>query len=222
MMVEQSCIAIGWPEIGEISWVDGKKESIGKLNQILSQVYPNDPKTTGREASQLAQFVAGIKEGDIVLTADGMKILGVGKVTGGYEFAPDFEFPHQRRVEWLADDQWQLPIPEEGLQSTVRELGKHNENLLAIERHISSPSPSKIYKNDNPVVVKRAIRLSGILGNKGLDINDPSKKHEIQAWSGDFTGLHLISIMYAAFQRFAPDTDIGIDLSKEYRIAAGE
>jgi hypothetical protein len=25
--------------------------------------------------------------------------------------------------------------------------------------------------------------------------------------------------MYAAFQQFAPDTDIGIDLSKEYRLA---
>jgi len=32
-------------------------------------------------------------------------------------------------------------------------------------------------------------------------------------------GLQLISMMYAAFQQFAPDTDIGIDLSKEYGIA---
>ena len=59
-----------------------------------------------------------------------------------------------------------------------------------------------------------------LLGNKGLDINDPSKKYQIKAWPGEYTGLHLISIMYAAFQQFAPDTDIGIDLSKEYRIAA--
>lgn len=58
-----------------------------------------------------------------------------------------------------------------------------------------------------------------ILGNTGLDINDPTKKHQIRAWTGEHSGLHLISIMYAAFQQFAPDTDIGIDLSKEYRIA---
>jgi hypothetical protein len=58
-----------------------------------------------------------------------------------------------------------------------------------------------------------------MLGNKGLNINDPTKKYRIRGWSGEFTGLHLISIMYAAFQQFAPDTDIGIDLSKEYRIA---
>jgi tetratricopeptide (TPR) repeat protein len=58
-----------------------------------------------------------------------------------------------------------------------------------------------------------------MLGNKGLNINDPTKKYRIRAWSGEFTGLQLISIMYAAFQQFAPDTDIGIDLGKEYRMA---
>lgn len=61
-----------------------------------------------------------------------------------------------------------------------------------------------------------------ILGNKGLNINDPTKKYQIKTWTGEYTGLHLISIMYAAFQQFAPDTDIGIDLSKEYQLALGE
>ena len=61
-----------------------------------------------------------------------------------------------------------------------------------------------------------------LLGNKGLNINDPTKKYQIKAWAGDFTGLHLISIMHAAFQQFAPGTDIGIDLSKEYEIADSE
>ncbi|MCX7408698.1 MAG: tetratricopeptide repeat protein [Planctomycetales bacterium] len=61
-----------------------------------------------------------------------------------------------------------------------------------------------------------------LLGNKGLNINDPAKKHQIKTWIGEYTGLQLISIMYAAFQQFAPDTDIGIDLRKEYCIALGE
>jgi 5-methylcytosine-specific restriction protein B len=164
MMLERSCIAIGWPKIGEISWVDGKKESIGKLKQILSEVYPNDPKTTGRDASQLAQFGSGIKEGDIVLTVDGMTILGVGKVVGGYDFESEFEFPHQRQVKWLTEDEWQLPIPTEGMQSTVRELGKHNQNLLAIEQHILTPTPPKPLRKVGRVVIKRAIRLNGIPG----------------------------------------------------------
>lgn len=66
-----------------------------------------------------------------------------------------------------------------------------------------------------------ALELS-VLGNNGLNINDPARKYPLQAWPGEYTGLHLISIMYAAFQQFAPDTDIGIDLSKEYRSALGE
>ena len=67
-------------------------------------------------------------------------------------------------------------------------------------------------------IQNRALELA-LLGNKGVNINDPTTKYQIQAWPGEYTGLHLISIMYAAFHQFAPDTDIGIDLSKEYLIA---
>ena len=55
-----------------------------------------------------------------------------------------------------------------------------------------------------------------ILGMRGLDINDPAKKYTLKNLPGDFSGLHLVSIMYAAFQRIAPGTDVGIDLSREY------
>lgn len=55
-----------------------------------------------------------------------------------------------------------------------------------------------------------------ILGMRGLDINDPSKKYTLKTIPGDFSGLHLVSIMYAAFQKTAPGTDVGIDLSREY------
>ena len=72
MMRDRNCIAVGWPKLGDISWVDGKKETIGKLKGLLAEAYPNDPRTTGRESSQLAQFVVGITEGDVVLAADGV------------------------------------------------------------------------------------------------------------------------------------------------------
>jgi hypothetical protein len=55
-----------------------------------------------------------------------------------------------------------------------------------------------------------------ILGMQGLDINDPTKKYKLRSMPGDFSGLHLLSIMYVAFQKIAPETDVGIDLSKEY------
>jgi tetratricopeptide (TPR) repeat protein len=61
-----------------------------------------------------------------------------------------------------------------------------------------------------------------MLGNQGLDINDSTKKYEIKSLAGEFSGLNLISIMYAAFQQFAPGQDVGIDLSKEYEIAKAQ
>lgn len=55
-----------------------------------------------------------------------------------------------------------------------------------------------------------------ILGMRGLDINDPAKRYTLKSLPGDFSGLHLVSIMYAAFQKTSPGTDVGIDLSREY------
>lgn len=38
----------------------------------------------------------------------------------------------------------------------------------------------------------------------------------INSLHGDFSGMHLVSLMYAAFQRVATGTDVSIDLSREY------
>ena len=62
----------------------------------------------------------------------------------------------------------------------------------------------------------------GLLGTKGLSINDPTKTYKVKSLDGEFTGLQLVSIMYAAFQQFAPGQNVGVDFSKEYRIAADQ
>jgi len=61
-----------------------------------------------------------------------------------------------------------------------------------------------------------------MLGNQGLNINDPTKKYQIKSLVGEFSGSNLVSIMYAAFQQFAPGENVGIDLSKEYEIASSK
>jgi len=58
-----------------------------------------------------------------------------------------------------------------------------------------------------------------ILGQNGLDINDPEQKYSLRSLPGKYSGLHLCSIMYAAFKQFAPHEDVGIDFSKEYQAA---
>lgn len=59
----------------------------------------------------------------------------------------------------------------------------------------------------------------GLLGTKGLSINDPTKTYNVKSLDGEFTGLQLVSIMYAAFQQFAPGKNVGVDFSKEYQLA---
>ena len=59
-----------------------------------------------------------------------------------------------------------------------------------------------------------------ILGMKGLDINDPAQKYMLKSLPGNFSGLHLLSLMYCAFKQVKPEADVGIDFSVEYARAS--
>lgn len=56
-------------------------------------------------------------------------------------------------------------------------------------------------------------------GQAGLDTNDPTPQYQLKSLAGNFSGLHLVCLMYVAFKSIAADTDIGFDLSKEYAAA---
>lgn len=58
-----------------------------------------------------------------------------------------------------------------------------------------------------------------MLGTKGIDINNPDHKYYLRSLSGEFTGLHLVSLMYAAFQQISPGQALGFDLAREYDTA---
>jgi hypothetical protein len=60
----------------------------------------------------------------------------------------------------------------------------------------------------------------GMLGQKGLDYNDPTQKYTMQTIPGEkFTGLQLMCLMYAGFQRFAPEQETGMDLHDSFLTA---
>jgi len=56
-------------------------------------------------------------------------------------------------------------------------------------------------------------------GRSGLDINDPEQKYTLKTMKGKFSGLHLLAIMYAAFQQIDPTMKTGADFSAEYQAA---
>jgi len=60
------------------------------------------------------------------------------------------------------------------------------------------------------------------LGESGLDYANPEKKYTLSAYPGEsFSGLQLMCLMYAGFQRIAPDQDTGMDLNEPWITALG-
>ena len=168
MMQERSCIAVGWPELGDLSWVEPTAASRTRLKALIHKIEPSTPAAEGNATSEITNFIAKMTEGDIVWAAKGATVLGIGRVTGEYEYHADFDFPHQRSVEWLDLGEWQMPV-HEGLRSTVREIKKHNENLVETERRLRNRVPEKASSRPIPSVRLQGIprRIQSVLKRKG-------------------------------------------------------
>ncbi|MFK5283357.1 hypothetical protein ACI3PL_27665, partial [Lacticaseibacillus paracasei] len=75
------------------------------------------------QVSQIINFVAKMRPGDIILGAQDDSIHGVGEVTGDYVFDQTSALPHQKTVNWLKFENWQLP-EDEGSWSGFGEIKK--------------------------------------------------------------------------------------------------
>lgn len=58
-----------------------------------------------------------------------------------------------------------------------------------------------------------------MMGQKGLDTNNPDEQYQLTTMPGRFSGLHLVCLMFVAFKIVAPEHDIHFDLGKEYEVA---
>ena len=165
--------AIGWPELGDLSSVltgDNVKETIAKM---LIKEYPNyEANVASRKAGEIRNFATDMDENDVVLAADGERILGIGLVKGPYRFEttqPE-EAPHRRQVEWHTNPEWKLPVTE-GLRTTVWKLRKDDRNFVAVERQLlepsspSSPEPAAS-KPALPNPIRKIVRLEGVIPGK--------------------------------------------------------
>jgi tetratricopeptide (TPR) repeat protein len=80
-------------------------------------------------------------------------------------------------------------------------------------------SAINFFKNKSVEEIKDISFEIGLKGRNGLDINDPQGKYQVIFMPGTFSGLQLVCYMYVGFKLIAPQKDIGIDLSEEYRTA---
>jgi Tfp pilus assembly protein PilF len=74
----------------------------------------------------------------------------------------------------------------------------------------------ELFKDKPDVYVREVTFEIGLLGRSGLDVNNPDRKYRLKSLPGEFSGLHLVSIMYVGFRRIDPSVDIGTDLAREY------
>jgi 5-methylcytosine-specific restriction protein B len=161
--------AIGWPEVGDLSSVlagDNVKETIAKM---LIKVYHYDQNVASRKAGEVRNFAKDMDENDVVLAANGERILGIGLVKGPYRFdttQPE-DAPHRRQVEWHTTPEWKLPVTE-GLRTTLWKLRKDDRNLVAVERQLLEPSlPEPVAtKPTMPNLIRKIVRLEGVIPGK--------------------------------------------------------
>lgn len=150
-------VAIGWPELGDLSGIERNEQSKETIRSLVREHYPNTPPAMSRAANQVFNFVTGVGENDIVAAADGATLIGLGRIVGGYRYDASFEFCHIRPVEWLSFEEWELPVTE-GIRTTVHALRKDASNLIEVERRILY-APGRKHTEVPP-----PFQLEGILG----------------------------------------------------------
>lgn len=65
-----------------------------------------------------------------------------------------------------------------------------------------------------PAIVGQLAREIALLGRQGLEITNPDKSYQLTNLAGEFSGLHLISLMHAGIRQFAPNAEAGTDLDR--------
>ena len=103
-IVENSVIAIGWEQVGNLGSFADRKE----LQAHVVNVYPSE---AGNKLSiwtgELWAFKERIKIGDhVAVPLTSRAAIAIGRVIGPYQYVPDAPLgvKHQRRLEWLVTD----------------------------------------------------------------------------------------------------------------------
>ncbi|MBW5286368.1 AAA family ATPase [Burkholderia gladioli] len=141
-MRDGSFVSIGWPEqVPDLSRLlaEDKSEVKEQIKQWLLPSYGSNSGVASRKAGEITNFAREMSENDIVLACEGQSVLGIGRITGAYEYESGLSFPHKRPVEWLSLIKWSMP-ESEGPRTTVFELGKSARNILAIEQVLAGHS----------------------------------------------------------------------------------
>lgn len=157
LVQERSAVAIGWPEMGDVSRLKTREH----FKTRYCDAYPDAP--DGRvpvNAGQVFNVAQSIGVGDYILTyLKATRELLVGVVTGPYEYtSQEFgeEYPHIRRVNWVrrvSRDLFSLAARNSmGSTLTVFRLDDHITEIhtVATQETIAEPVVTPVAEEEPP------------------------------------------------------------------------
>lgn len=129
---DKQCIVIGWKELGDLTGID--EAEFDRRAAAAREKW-----AWGAGVSQAWKF-RNIRVGDrIVANAGTKRVLGIGTVTGPYQFVPDGDFWHRLPVRW--DDTTERTVDMPGWKRTLIRLTESTFNTLTETQPVGSIAP---------------------------------------------------------------------------------
>jgi len=134
-MKKKGQVCLGWKELGDLGIYVGRKDKELKEWMEIDFVkkYEDKEGTSWPKINEIFRFYMEMNTNDLVTVAQGEKVLGVGKITGNYEFKEGLDFPHTRNVEWLYLGEAKLITTEKNKEG-ICEIYKEEQNMLKIRQ----------------------------------------------------------------------------------------
>lgn len=210
LFVERGFIAVGWPEIGDLSQIAPDREA---FKAVISTKSPEkSPGYVAGSAGQLYRFSKEMKPGDwIVYRAtyfDGL--VHIGQITGEYRYEPSWlsDYPNVRQVKWLKA----LPpmrftqgaLYELGAAMTLFQLNKYGEEYLAA---LEGNTPDPVAEDDETVAF-----VAGDIEQNTEDFILKELQHQLKGHGFQGFIADLLRTMGYRITESKPGPDEGIDI----------
>lgn len=152
-------IAIGWPELGDLSKFDKSREA---FKAAFATAYPADkPGAVPVKAGMLYRFRCEMKVGDVVVyPSKADRLVNIGVVEGDYSYAPQIDalYPHRRSVNWLVQAQRarfsQAALYEIGSAITLFQVTTNAEEFVAALEGRASVAVEVDAESDKAIAVQ--------------------------------------------------------------------
>lgn len=162
ILLNNSVIAIGWQEMGDLSTVRNEREV---YYDLYKRVYPDSTKrSVATSASILYRFVHEAKVGDYVVYPTRFnRMVNIGIIEGEYFFNEhESQYPQQKKVKWLK----QLPRTDFS-QGALYEMGSYrcffkiknyaDEILILLNKNEEGPEILSVQEDDSIDTTAEAI-----------------------------------------------------------------